>query len=132
MNAFLNNKILIVDDDLDFLEIVEKKLISEGFRFIKKIISPYEALKEISKEKYDLIILDIMLPELDGISLFFEISKLSPESKIIFVTNYGENISYQNLYIDKEITKNLGANDYFHKKNDLNNLIEIIRKNLIT
>jgi CheY-like chemotaxis protein len=131
MSDFSNKKILIVDDDPIFLEIIEKKLKKEGINLIKKISSPSQTIEEISKEKYDLILLDVMLPELDGISLFFEITKLSPNSKVIFVTNYGESIVQQNSFINKEIAENLGAADYFNKKNDLNILIEMIKKFLI-
>ena len=60
------NKVLIVDDDEIFLRILDKRLSSEGYS-IAKATSGKEALDIVKKRKPDLIILDIMMPEMDGI-----------------------------------------------------------------
>ncbi|MDU3352075.1 MAG: response regulator, partial [Clostridium sp.] len=62
-----NNKtILVVDDEKDIREIIEIYLINEGYNIVLAS-DGIEALEKLKKEKIDLIILDIMMPKLDGI-----------------------------------------------------------------
>ncbi|MFH0738809.1 MAG: response regulator [Candidatus Omnitrophota bacterium] len=60
-----NKKILVVDDELDILEVVAKRLISSGYEIITAS-DGQEAFDKARKENPDLIILDLMLPKMDG------------------------------------------------------------------
>lgn len=64
----MNPKILCVDDETAFLEDLETLLLPNGFEVIKALNSE-EALKELSREKIDLVILDAQMPKLDGFEL---------------------------------------------------------------
>lgn len=66
-----NAKILIVEDEPQINRLVEMVLISDGFYNIKKAFDGKEAIDMLKKEKPDLVILDVMLPEIDG----FEVCK---------------------------------------------------------
>jgi len=100
------SKILIVDDTLDIAELISDVLSDEGFE-TKIKNNPSDALKEIEKNAYDLILLDIMMPEMTGIELISKIrNKIS--CPIIFITAKAG-------VIDKLLGFEVGADDYITK-----------------
>ncbi|MCK0179642.1 response regulator transcription factor [Flavobacteriaceae bacterium S0862] len=102
-------KILLVDDEPDILEIVGYNLSSEGYKVIKAE-NGLEAVKKAKKEKPQLIILDVMMPEMDGIEACGQI-RLIPELKdviITFLTARGEDYSQLAGF-------DAGADDYITK-----------------
>ncbi len=121
-------KILIVDDDIDYLEILDNILKKNGFTNIEKATNGAEALELIPKVKPDLVILDVMMPEKDGIEAALEIMQ-DPDlknTKFIFLTAYGEDINIVGKYIDENIAKQLGALKFFRKQEPLENLIHFL------
>ncbi len=101
-----NSKILIVDDEEDIREIVEIYLINEGFE-VTQASNGIEALKVIEKQSVDLIILDIMMPEMDGIKTCLQIRK---DRKIPIIM-----LSAKAQDSDKILGLNIGADDYLVK-----------------
>lgn len=101
-----NSKILIVDDEEDIREIVEIYLINEGFQVIQAS-NGVEALKVIEKQSVDLIILDIMMPEMDGIKTCLQIRK---DRKVPIIM-----LSAKAQDSDKILGLNIGADDYLVK-----------------
>ena len=102
-------KILLVDDDTDILEIVGFNLEAEGFR-IFKAHNGKEALVIAKKELPNLIILDVMMPEMDGIETCENLRKM-PELQntvITFLTARGEDYSQVAGF-------DVGADDYITK-----------------
>lgn len=81
-----NKKILIVEDDEDFLSILEKVFISEGFSVVKAKDGENGA-GVAEKEKPDLIISDVLMPRLDGPSMAKKIRELGISAPIMFLTN---------------------------------------------
>lgn len=65
----MNNKILIVDDETDICDLIELNLRSAGFEQIKTVHDGKRAVEITQEWKPDLIILDLMLPEIDGLSV---------------------------------------------------------------
>ena len=61
-------KILVVDDEIDVVEVVEMLLELEGYKVLKAYDGK-EALEAVEKEIPDLVILDIMMPEIDGVEV---------------------------------------------------------------
>ncbi|MCD6452256.1 MAG: sigma-54-dependent Fis family transcriptional regulator [Acidobacteria bacterium] len=80
-------KILIVDDEPDMQEVLETLLKSEGY-LIDTASSGKEALSKLSEEIYDLVILDVMMPEMDGIETLTKIKEEDPEQVVIMITAY--------------------------------------------
>lgn len=80
-------KILLVDDESDILEFVSYNLSKEGFQVIT-CNNGKEAIQIAQKENPDLIILDVMMPEMDGPTTFQSVKKQFPEFKqpVIFMT----------------------------------------------
>ena len=99
-------KILIVDDEASIRNIIKEYLDFAEYSY-KEAENGIQALEIVKKENFDLIILDIMMPELDGISVLKEIRKNS-DTPVILLTARG------NEY-DKLIGFEMGADDYLSK-----------------
>jgi two-component system phosphate regulon response regulator PhoB len=102
-------KILVVEDDEDILELIDYNLAKEGYD-VRKVMSGEEALAIERKEKPDLVILDLMLPGLDGLEVCRKL-RGNPEGRhvpIIMVTAKGEES-------DIVAGLELGADDYVVK-----------------
>ena len=99
-------KILVVDDDQNICELLRLYLEKEGYEVVLAF-SGKKALEAFDKESPDLILLDIMLPELDGWQVCREIRKKS-QCPIIMLTAKGE-------VFDKVLGLELGADDYVVK-----------------
>ena len=82
-------KILIVDDTKSYLFIISQKLIEEGFS-VTTAENGEEGLAAAQREKPDLILLDIMMPEMDGITMSKKLKELNIDVPIIFLTNMGD------------------------------------------
>ena len=102
-------KILVVDDDPDIIEILTYNLSNEGYN-VKSASNGIEALKKAKKFIPDIILLDVMMPEMDGIeacSNLREIESLS-KSRIIFLSARSEDFTLIAAF-------DAGADDYINK-----------------
>jgi DNA-binding response OmpR family regulator len=82
----LAKKILIVEDDKDFFWILQQSFTGKGFSLFFAHDGE-EGLKIAEDEKPDLILLDILLPKMDGISMAKKLKENGFKTKIIFLTN---------------------------------------------
>jgi DNA-binding response OmpR family regulator len=82
----INKKILIVEDDKDFLWILRQSFGSKGFDVIYALDGE-EGLAMAEKEKPDLILSDILMPKMDGIEMAKKLQEKKISSKIVFLTN---------------------------------------------
>ena len=111
-------KILIVDDDLNICELLRIYLQKDGFD--TAVASDGEqALDMVSKYNPDLILLDIMMPRLDGWQVCRQVRKTS-ETPIIMLTAKGE-------VFDKILGLELGADDYISKPFDTKEVLARVR-----
>lgn len=102
----VSDTILVVDDEKEIADLVEIHLVSDGFT-VKKANSAVEGLKILEQEDVKLVILDIMMPGMDGIEMCKEIRKDSAVP-IIF-------LSAKSADIDKIVGLGAGADDYVSK-----------------
>lgn len=100
-------KILLVDDEKDILDLLETTLIKEGFKEIYKSLSGYESIELCKKIDPDIIVLDIMLPDIDGFQVCQSLRKITL-CPILF-------LSAKNDDIDKLLGLSLGGDDYITK-----------------
>lgn len=101
--------VLVVDDETDLVELVSYNLKKEGF-IVDSASDGESALKKVKKDKYDLLILDLMLPGIQGIELC-RILRNDPKTAgmpIIMLTAKGEEV-------DKILGLEMGADDYITK-----------------
>ena len=105
----MSNKILLVDDDKDILEILSYNLRKEGFE-VEKATDGFSALKKAKKFVPDLIILDVMMPNMDGMETCEKLREITELNEVIitFLTARSEDYS-QIAGLDS------GADDYISK-----------------
>jgi two-component system catabolic regulation response regulator CreB/two-component system response regulator ChvI len=102
-------RILLVDDESDICFVLDKVLSENGF-VVDSYENPTLVLENFNARSYDLIILDIKMPELNGFALYREIKKLDRKVKVCFLTA-GE--MYYGIYSD--IFSSLSANCFIQK-----------------
>jgi len=103
----MNRRVLVVDDEVSIVKLITFNLEKEGFKTLQAY-SGYEALKIIKEEKPDLVILDIMLPEMDGFEICRRIRQEKYPTAVIILTAKDDEI-------DKVLGLELGADDYITK-----------------
>lgn len=79
--------ILIVDDDKEICDYMETFLTRDGF-VVKTLTAAQEALEEVRSGNYHLVILDLMMPKMDGIELLGHIRKIDSDIAVIIFTGY--------------------------------------------
>ncbi|OZV11804.1 DNA-binding response regulator [Tissierella sp. P1] len=107
INSLGTEKILLVDDEKDILDLLETTLIKEGFKEIYKSLSGYEGIELCKKMNPDIIVLDIMLPDIDGFQVCQSLREITL-CPILF-------LSAKNDDIDKLLGLSLGGDDYITK-----------------
>ena len=115
------SKILIVDDEIDIAELISEVLKSEGYETIIKN-NGTSAIEAVSKNKFDLILLDIMMPDISGIDVLKSIRDQAT-CPIIFVTA-------KTQINDKIYGLNIGADDYITKPFELDELLARVKAHI--
>ncbi|MDI6735056.1 MAG: response regulator [bacterium] len=113
-------KILIVDDERDLGYLLGSVLKLEGYQ-ITFVLDGYKAIEEIKKTHYDLVLMDIRLPGINGVETFMQIKKIDHDVKVVMMTGF----SVEDL-IEKALRE--GAYACIHKPFDLQKVIEIVQK----
>jgi len=119
-----NKKILVVDDEPDVLALLTLMLKSQGYNVIAAV-DGQEALEKARKETPDLILLDVMLPKMDGY-------------KVARMLKFDENFSHIPIILltakiqekDRQTGLEMGANDYMTKPFDTALLISKVKETL--
>ena len=116
-----NKKVLIVDDEEHIRELIKFNLKKEGYD-IEVAVNGTEALNIIREIKFDLILLDLMLPEIDGLEVCKEIRRNEETSDIpvMMITAKGEEF-------DKVLGLELGADDYITKPFSIRELMARVK-----
>ncbi len=113
-------KVLIVDDEKTFREVLERELTLCGFDTTSTSDS-MDAIERISESNFDVVLLDIKMPGIDGIECLKRIKELRPITEVIMLTGYG---SIENAIASMK----LGAYDFLTKPCKLDELEAVIRK----
>lgn len=99
--------ILIIEDDVFFQKFYAEKLEEQGFS-IMTASNGKKGLEALKKQEADLIILDLIMPEMDGFEFLQNFAKLKKSTPILVFSTLGQNE-------DIEKAKKLGATDYVNK-----------------
>ncbi len=119
----MSKGILIVDDASFVRTMIKNILTKNGFNVVDEAEDGAEAIEKYKRLQPELIIMDIIMPEVDGIQATREIKKLNPDAKIIICSAVG-----QQGMIDEAIQA--GAEDFIVKPFEAGCLIEAVKKML--
>ena len=117
----MNKKILIVDDEKEIVDLLEVYLSNDGYS-VYKCYNGLEAMKCIKQSQIDLAILDIMLPDEDGLSILKKL-RATPETRRIPVIL----VTAKTTEIDKVRGLDMGADDYISKPFGVMELISRVK-----
>jgi DNA-binding NtrC family response regulator len=111
-------KVLLVDDETDFLEVMAERMSARGLE-VTTAASAQEALQKVEKETFDAVILDLRMPEVDGLEALKIIKAKQPEAQVILLTG-------QATVQDGIAAMKLGAMDFLEKPADMSVLLDKI------
>lgn len=119
-----NKKVLIAEDSSVIQNLTRKILEFQNFE-IHSVKNGKEVLKSLEKEHFDIILMDINMPQMDGMACAREIRKLSDKQKsqipIVAITGNAKNYSDQDF-------KDAGINEYLQKPLDFDKLVECVKQ----
>ncbi|MBI1911694.1 MAG: sigma-54-dependent Fis family transcriptional regulator [Deltaproteobacteria bacterium] len=114
-----NFRILITDDDMDLRELLTEAVRNWGY-FVSVAKEGDEALRKLRMDRYDIVITDLMMPGMDGLSLLQKIKELDKEILVIIITGYAT--------IETAVKAiEAGAYDYIAKPFRLDELMVVIK-----
>ncbi len=117
----MGKKILVVDDNPIVTEALEDVLKRKGYDEVITVNSGKKALQLLEKEKPDLILLDIVMPKMNGIETLKEIKKIAPDLGIIMMTGLGSTeLEYE--------ARQMGVTDFLHKELGLEIFLKTVAK----
>jgi YesN/AraC family two-component response regulator len=121
MNKKTDTKVIIVDDSDFSRSIIRKILIEEGYQVVAEANSAENAMLLLKDYTPDIIITDIVMPEISGIELTLTLSKKFPEISVIVVSS----LSQEHIVLE---AISAGASDFIAKPIDKQQLIDSVEK----
>lgn len=115
------NKILLVEDDIAVSDMLKDYLVNDGFE-VKTAYDGQEAIEKFNCEKFDLLLLDLMIPKIDGMTVMKTIREKSLTPILI--------ISAKDTDLDKALGLGFGADDYIAKPFSLVEVSARIKANI--
>lgn len=118
MEKELKAKVLLVDDEEDFLSTLAERLETRGLK-VNTVTSGEQAVARAGEEGFDLIVLDLAMPGMDGLETLKRIKAKQPDAEIIILSGQGS------IRTSIEAMK-LGAEDFMEKPVNINELLDKI------
>ncbi len=116
----MSERVLLVDDEKDFIETLAERMQTRGMD-VSTTTSAKQALEMVDNQAYDAIVLDLMMPEMDGLEALSILKEKNPDLQIILLTGQAT--------VEKGIeAMKLGAMDFIEKPADLESLTAKIKK----
>jgi len=116
--AGLIKKILVAEDEKPMAKALVLKLNHAGF----EAFNGEEAIEEMAKNDYDLLLLDMIMPRMDGFTVLKKLKEQGTKTKIVVTSNLGQEEDFNKA-------KELGATDYFVKSDtSLSEIVDYIKK----
>jgi len=111
-----NKKILLVDDEVDFRELAKARLEANGYDVVS-LSDGKNALERIRIDKPDGVLLDIMMPGIDGLTLLKEIRAIAPNLPVFLITAFSNTER-------REIARKFNASEFILKTDNLQTEID--------
>lgn len=125
-NAIIKKQplVMVTDDDPDSALSVQMHLEDSGYR-VKTYTNPLKALSEFKNFHYDLVLLDVKMPGMDGFQLYQRLKKIDKSCKVCFITAF--EIYYKSL---KEFYPNLDVTCFIQKPVTRKKLLKIVEQEI--
>jgi len=115
----MSENVLLIDDEKEFLDTLSERMQARGMN-VSTSTSPVDALHKVENQHFDAIILDMMMPEMDGLEALVRLKEKNPDMQIILLTGHAT--------VDKGVeAMKLGATDFLEKPIDIKVLSEKIK-----
>ncbi|WP_020590255.1 response regulator [Desulfobacter curvatus] len=116
----MSEKVLIIDDEQEFTQALAERMTNRGMD-VSTSSSAIEGLQNVEEKSFDVVVLDLQMPEMDGIETLKILKKKKPELQVILLTGHAT--------VEKGIeAMKLGAMDLLEKPADMTTLTEKIKK----
>jgi len=116
----MSDNVLIVDDEKDFLDLISQRLEARDVQ-VSTATSAKDALSMIDNTSYDAVVLDLQMPEMDGLEALRRIKEKNPDVQVILLTGHAT--------VEKGVeAMKLGAMDLIEKPADLTTIIDRIKR----
>ncbi|MBW2065403.1 MAG: response regulator [Deltaproteobacteria bacterium] len=113
-------RVLLVDDEKEFLDTLSERLTIRGYD-VTTVLSGEEAVEKIEHYNFDVVILDVLMPGMDGVATLREIKRIKPLTEVIMLTGHGT--------VETAIEgMKLGAYDYLMKPCSTEELVSKIER----
>ena len=123
MGEPIKARLIVVDDEEDMLRLLERSVPAELGCDVDTALNAYKARELMEKSPYDLVLLDIRMPGMDGMEFMGEITREYPETTVVMMTAYGT--------IDLAVkAMKHGAYDFLEKPFDLDKAVHVLAKAL--
>jgi DNA-binding response OmpR family regulator len=118
------NRILTVDDEQDIAQVLKMGLEKNGFA-VDTYNNPLDAISNFKADSYDLLLLDIKMPNMNGFELYDKLRQIDEKAKICFITAY-------EIYYDefKRMFPKIKVECFIRKPVSINNLARLIKDEL--
>ena len=118
--AMGNIRVLLVDDEAAYVDVLANRLGKRGFEVKKAYTSP-EALLVLRTQQFDVAVLDLKMPDMDGIEVLKIAKQVNPDLQVIMLTGHGSATACEQGLA-------LGAFDYLMKPCEFETLVEKIQE----
>ena len=116
----MSERVLLIDDEEDFLETLAERMRNRGME-VSTCNSSIDALTKVEEGSFDAIVLDLMMPGMDGIQALRAMKEKKPELQVILLTGHAT--------VQKGVeAMKLGASEFLEKPADVDVLAEKIKK----
>ncbi len=113
-------KVLLVDDEVDFTEALSERMEARGIK-VDTASSGEEAIEKAGEQNFDAVVVDLLMPGMDGIETLDRLLKEKPDLQIILLTGHAT--------VEKGVEAvKMGAMDFLEKPADIKQLMEKIKE----
>lgn len=107
----MDEQVLLIDDEQDFMDVLAERMRDRGMQ-VSTTTSPVEALDRAEAESFDAVVLDLMMPEMNGLEALTRLREKNPDLQVILLTGHAT--------VEKGIeAMKLGALDFLEKPIDI-------------